>query len=70
MNTTLLFRKLNFIFAYRAAALSLCLTVMLLCLQCLGTAGTGAEVWITPTGSGGGTGTAEDPFSAPDADSI
>jgi len=33
-------------------------------------AATPVEIWITPTGSGGGTGTATDPFSAPTADSF
>ena len=30
----------------------------------------GVEIWITPTGKGGGGGTAIDPFSTPDADSF
>ncbi|HWC59691.1 MAG TPA: hypothetical protein VHC44_08360 [Verrucomicrobiae bacterium] len=28
------------------------------------------EIWISPTGSGGGTGTPDDPYSTPDADSF
>ena len=30
----------------------------------------GVEIWITPTGKGGGSGTATDPFSTPGADSF